>query len=102
MIIIQPLQMPRARKLQAVSAFLLQIPTCAFAIVRLVYLHRAYNSMDHTWVAVDWQVWTAVNMHFNVIAANVPCLKIFFDGKFTVDFGSTDRITELADTGTSF
>lgn len=85
-IIIQPLQMRTSRKLQAVAAFAFQLPPCAFAIVRLVYLHRALDSNDQTWHAVDWQVWTQINMHFSVVAANMPCLKIFLEGFQSVLF----------------
>ena len=83
-VIVYPLQMRVDRKIQTISAFGFQIPTCVFAIVRLIYLHRALNAEDHTWEAVQWQIWTAVNLHFNVVAANVPCLKVFIEGTLIV------------------
>lgn len=80
-VIVHPLLMPVGRKFQAVSAFTFQLPACAFAVVRLVYLHQAYRAEDYTWAAVEWQKWTAINMHFNVVAANIPCLKVFLVGE---------------------
>ena len=80
-VIVQPLLMPAGRKLQAVSAFTSQLPACAFAVIRLLYLHQAHKADDYTWAAVEWQKWTAINMHFNVVAANIPCLKVFLVGQ---------------------
>ena len=83
--IVSPLQMSNGRKLKAISAFVFQIPLCVFAAVRLMYLHRALRSQDQTWHSVDWQIWTQINLHFSVVAANMPCLNIFLEGAFKRD-----------------
>jgi hypothetical protein len=80
--IVSPLQMSSGRKLKAISAFIFQIPLCVFAAVRLMYLHRALGSQDQTWHSVDWQIWTQINLHFSIVAANMPCLNIFLEGTF--------------------
>ena len=79
-IIVSPLQMKMHRKLQAIAAFAFQLPPCVFAVVRLVYLRRAIGTDDSTWLGVDWQIWTQINMHFSIVSANMPCLKIFMEG----------------------
>jgi len=75
-VLVTPLQMPVGRKFQAIAAFAFQIPACIFAIVRVIHLHKALSAQDHTWAAVDWQIWTSVSVNFNVIAASIPCLKM--------------------------
>jgi hypothetical protein len=80
--IIGPLQMSSGRKLKAISAFAFQIPLCGFAAIRLTYLHRALRSQDQTWNSVDWQIWTQINLHFSIVAANMPCLNVFLEGAF--------------------
>lgn len=82
--IVSPLQMSAGRKMKAISAFVFQIPLCVFAAIRLMYLHRAMGSQDQTWHSVDWQVWTQINLHFSVVAANMPCLNIFLEGAITL------------------
>lgn len=78
--IVSPLQMNTGRKFQAITAFLFQVPTCAFAMIRLIHLHKALEEEDHTWTSVRWQIWTQINMHFSIVAANMPCLNIFLEG----------------------
>ena len=78
--IVFPLNMEVSRKIQAIAAFAFQLPPIAFAIVRLIYIHRALAAEDQTWAAVEWQIWAQVNMHFNIVAANMPCLRIFLEG----------------------
>jgi hypothetical protein len=80
--IVSPLQMSTGRKLKAISAFIFQLPLCVFAAIRLVYLHRALGSRDQTWHSVDWQIWTQINLHFSIVAANIPCLNTFLEGAF--------------------
>lgn len=82
-VIVWPLQMGPGRKLQAIAAFIFQLPPCVFALIRLVYLHRALDAKDdYTWHAVNWQIWTQINLHFSIVAANMPCLKIFLEGRW--------------------
>ena len=76
--------MRTGRKVQAIFAFAFQLPPCAFAIIRLVYLHRSLGAQDHTWENVDTHIWTQINVHFNVIAANIPCLRMFLEGALMV------------------
>lgn len=73
--------MRMSRKIQAIAAFAFQLPPCIFAVVRVVYLRRALTAEDSTWLAVDWHIWTQINLHFCVIAASMPCLKVFLDGR---------------------
>lgn len=79
-IIVYPLQMTLGRKAQAIGAFLLQLPLCGFAVVRLLYLRRVYRSDDLIWESVEWQIWTQIALHFTVMAKNMPCLKMFLEG----------------------
>jgi hypothetical protein len=79
-VIVSPLQMSTGRKLKAILAFIFQVPPCVFAAIRLLYLHRAFGSRDHTWASVDWQIWTQINLHFSIVAANMPSLNIFLEG----------------------
>lgn len=69
-------------KAQIIFPFALEIPLCVFAIVRLIYLRRAVAAEDHTWHSVHWQVWTQISMHLGVVAANIPCLKMFLKGQY--------------------
>lgn len=78
--IVSPLQMNTGRKFQAITAFLFQVPVCAFAGIRLMYLHEALGAEDHTWASADMQIWTQIHMHFSIVAANMPCLNIFLEG----------------------
>jgi hypothetical protein len=79
-VIVTPLQMSTGRKLKAILAFIFQLPPCVFAAIRLLYLHRAFGSRDHTWDSVDLHIWTQINLHFSIVAANMPSLNIFLDG----------------------
>lgn len=86
--IVLPLQMKVDLKTQVVFPFALEIPLCAFAIVRLVYLHKALDAQDQTWQAVNWQVWTAISMFLGTVAANIPSLKIFLKGAIAASSNS--------------
>lgn len=79
-LIIWPLKMRTGRKIAAASPFYFQIPACAFVLVRVVYVHSLYTTADQTWAATSYQIWTSVNVHFSVIIANLPCIKVFLDG----------------------
>jgi hypothetical protein len=70
-VIVTPLQMSTGRKLKAILAFIFQLPPCVFAAIRLLY---------HTWDSVDLHIWTQINLHFSIVAANMPSLNIFLDG----------------------
>lgn len=67
-------------KAHVIFPFALELPLCAFAIVRLINVHKAYSTDDPTWADVDAQIWTQISMHLGVVAANIPCLKIFLKG----------------------
>jgi hypothetical protein len=83
-IIVLPLQMNSDLKAQVVFPFTLELPLCAFAIVRLIYTCGTYAADDHTWANTNAQIWTQICMHLGVVAASIPCLKMFLKGMSTL------------------
>lgn len=93
--IVSPLKMNNGRKLQAITAFLFQVPTCVFAAIRLMYLHKALGAEDQTWLSVNWQIWTQINMHFSIVAVNMPCLNTFLEGALYTLLASVIEANEI-------
>ena len=69
-------------KTQIVFPFALELVLIAFAIVRLIYIRGVYAAADHTWQNTEASIWTQICMHLGVVAANIPCLKMFLKGEY--------------------
>lgn len=49
----------------------------AIAAARLLSLSKAFSSDDLTFSLATPAAWAQVEMHYNIIAATIPCLRIF-------------------------
>lgn len=74
--LIWDIQMNRRTKAMVVFAFAFRAPTIAFTALRLVALFRVTGN-DFTWEYVTPEVYTQLEMHYSLIAATIPCLRIF-------------------------
>lgn len=72
------LQMSRKNKINIVSGFAMRFTTVIFIAVRLTYLRRASSGQDNFTLAyVLPEFLTQLEMHFSLVCATVPCLRIF-------------------------
>lgn len=74
--LIWDVQMSRRTKTTVVAAFASRAPTIAFTVLRLVSL-SSLDGDNFTWTYVIPEVYTQLEMHYNLIAATIPCLRIF-------------------------
>lgn len=70
------IQMDRRTKSTVVLAFAFRAPTIAFTVLRLVAL-STLSGHDFTWAYVVPEIYTQLEMHYSLIAATIPCLRIF-------------------------
>lgn len=76
MYLIHDVQMSRSSKRVIIVAFALRLPTIVLTGLRL----DALSNMDGTDFCFNYvmpEVFTQVEMHFNLVAATIPCLRIF-------------------------
>ncbi|KAL1588095.1 hypothetical protein WHR41_03418 [Cladosporium halotolerans] len=71
------LQMPTSSKVSVVAGFAMRLPLLAIAAARLLSLSKAFSSDDLTFSLATPAAWAQVEMHYNIIAATIPCLRIF-------------------------
>lgn len=69
-------QMDRSSKRVIIIAFALRLPTILLTGLRLDSLSRL-DGMDFAFNYVMPEVFTQIEMHFNLVAATIPCLRIF-------------------------
>ncbi|KAK5131181.1 hypothetical protein LTR08_001267 [Meristemomyces frigidus] len=74
------LQMSAKSKVTVVLGFGLRLPIIAFAIIRLINLreHLPLNQFSYDYALPE--VYIQAEMHFNLVAATIPCLRIFLKG----------------------
>lgn len=70
------IQMDRKTKMTVVCAFAVRAPTIAFTVLRLLALSKL-DGEDITWKYVTPVIYTQFEIHFSLIAATIPCLRIF-------------------------
>ncbi|KAF2137195.1 uncharacterized protein K452DRAFT_341398 [Aplosporella prunicola CBS 121167] len=92
LIVLFRLQMPRKQKLALAGIFGVGFFLCACGIMRAASICKVYyQTYDSTWEALPAWEWTLVEIHFAIICASAPALKLFFhrvlkpstDGSYT-------------------
>lgn len=78
-VLVRGLNMGRSTKIAVVLGFAFRLPVVGFAALRLAAL-AAMNYNDFTFSYVDAEIHGQLEMSFNVIAATIPCLRIFLKG----------------------
>ncbi|KAL4803706.1 hypothetical protein BDV18DRAFT_38301 [Aspergillus unguis] len=76
-ILLAGLFMPLKRKFTIAFAFIFRIPMIVFAILHIIYLHRAIGSPDPTLDAVPALIWAQVELNYALVACSVFCLRPF-------------------------
>jgi len=79
-LMMRPAQVAISKKMVVIVAFIFRIFVIIPTIVRLPFLHTAYQSSDYNFASVDSVIITQCVMSLSVISACVPCLKPFLDG----------------------
>lgn len=63
---------------------LLTVPSLIpLSILRLVSLSHTLRSPDYTLRLADSEIWTQIELHYNVVAATIPCLRPFLRAFYT-------------------
>lgn len=70
------IQIDRRSKARVVLAFASRAPAIVFTVLRLVSISRLSGN-DFTWTYVTPEVYTQLELHYSLIAATIPCLRIF-------------------------
>lgn len=78
--------------MQAISVFGLRLPTIAFALLRLLAIHKTIQEQDPTLVGVMAVVWTQIEKHYSIAASTVPCMNQFM-ATVSTGFGSLNKVT---------
>lgn len=91
--------MPLTSKLTVVTGFALRLPVSAITVLRLV--SQAYTlreaSADYSWIAVTPVIYEQIEMHLSIIAATVPCMRLFLKNFNTGYLGTTaDQVDPTA------
>jgi hypothetical protein len=55
----------------------------ALSTLRLISLSRTISSPDYTLALADSEIWTQFEIHYNVVAATIPCLRPFLRAFYT-------------------
>ena len=97
-ILVWGLQMQPKDKARVFSGFAARLVVAAPVILRLVSLQDNQNSGDFTWFFTMPALYAQLELHLSVIAATVPCLRIFLKSFNTGYFGMA--LEQLDPTGT--
>ena len=74
--LIWDIQMDRRSKMRVILAFAVRAPIIIFTILRLVTINNLTGE-DFTYAYVTPEVYTQLELHFSLIGATIPCLRIF-------------------------
>ena len=97
-ILVWGLQMQPKDKFRVIAGFAARLIVAVPVIVRLVSLQDNSNARDFTWAFTMPALWAQLEMHLSIIAATIPCLRIFLKSFNTGYFGMA--LEQLDPTGT--
>ncbi|KAI5363498.1 hypothetical protein Slin15195_G091470 [Septoria linicola] len=78
-VLVRGLNMGRSTKIAVVLGFAFRLPVVVLAALRLAAL-AAMDYDDFTFTYIDAEIYGQLEMSFNVVAATIPCLRIFLKG----------------------
>lgn len=81
------LNIRRSTRFSVFLGFALRFPVIIFAALRLAAM-ATIDNQDITFSCVNTEVYGQVEMHYNLVAATIPCLRIFLKG-WNTSFNST-------------
>lgn len=81
------LNIRRSTRFSVFLGFALRFPVIIFAALRLAAM-ATIDYQDMTFSIVNTEVYGQVEMHYNLVAATIPCLRIFLQG-WNTSFNST-------------
>lgn len=76
-------------KIVVITGFACRLPACAITILRLIALKSAFSGPDYPFAIVPTQVYTQIEMHFTILAATIPCMRLFLKNFNTGYLGTT-------------
>jgi hypothetical protein len=97
-VLVWGLQMQPKDKLRVISGFAARLVVAVPVVIRLVSLQNSSDAHDFTWSFTMPALWAQLEMHLSIIAATIPCLRIFLKSFNTGYFGMT--LEQLDPTGT--
>lgn len=79
MLLVWRLQMDQRTKITVILAFAFRAPVIALAVLRLVSIR--YCQADNFSYTYSWaEFWPQLELHYSLVAATIPCLRIFLKG----------------------
>jgi len=91
------LQMAPKQKWTIVSGFAARLVIIVPIAIRLVSLHERIDSTDFSFAYTIPALWTQAELHISLIAATIPCLRIFLKSLNTGYYGmNLDQIDPTA------
>ncbi|KAF7187089.1 hypothetical protein HII31_11566, partial [Pseudocercospora fuligena] len=87
-LLVRNLKMSKGTKVAVMLGFALRFPVIIFSALRLASL-ATMDYSDFTYSYVDAELFAQAEMHYNTIAATIPCLRIFLKGWQTGFLGTT-------------
>ncbi|KAK4543662.1 hypothetical protein LTR36_005307 [Oleoguttula mirabilis] len=98
--LVHDLQMPLVSKLTVIVGFAFRLPASVITILRLVYMDNilvAQHGEETTWTALAPVIYQQIELHFSIIAATVPCMRLFLKNFNTGYLGTTaDQVDPTA------
>lgn len=86
--LIRKLKLPKSTKVAIILGFALRFPVIIVSALRLVSL-AMMDYGDFTYSYVEPEILAQVEMHYNTIAATIPCLRVFLKDWQTGFLGTT-------------
>lgn len=75
-VLVHGLKMGRSTKIAVFFGFALRFPAVIFAVIRVAAM-ATMDYEDFTFSYIKPDIWGQVGMHYNVVAATTPCLRMF-------------------------
>ncbi|KXT00578.1 hypothetical protein AC579_5065 [Pseudocercospora musae] len=89
-LLVRNLKMSKSTKVAVMLGFALRFPVIIFSALRLGSL-AIMDYSDFTYSYVDAELFAQAEMHYNTIAATIPCLRMFLKGWQTGFLGTALR-----------
>ncbi|KAK5123181.1 hypothetical protein LTR85_003379 [Meristemomyces frigidus] len=98
--LVYDLQMPLASKLTVIIGFAFRLPASVITILRLVAIDNVLieqHAEDITWNAMVPVIYQQIELHYTIIAATIPCMRLFLKNFNTGYLGTTaDQVDPTA------
>ena len=78
-VLVRGLKMGRSTKIAVFLGFALRFPAIIFAAIRVAAI-ATMDYEDFTFSYIRPEIWGQIEMHYNVVAATIPCLRMFLKG----------------------